>query len=184
MRPVADDENLNIFVEAGCCPETISLVAIDLVECFTNSHSATFQFRMDHRKAVHEDCHIVPIVMPTIVIYILVDDLQAVVMDAPAVNQSDILCRSVVALKDLHIVLLNHPRLLNDTVIRIGKNAREKLFPFGITEGIVVKKFQLVTQVPGQVFFFMNLQILVSLPGQQGYELVLEVGFGLIGFRS
>ena len=105
-------------------------------------------------------------------------------MDAPAVNQSDILCRSVVALKDLHIVLLNHPRLLGDAVIRVGKNTREKLLPFGITESIVVKKFQLVTQVPGQVFFFMNLQILVTLPGQQGYELVLEVGFGLVGFRS
>ena len=104
-------------------------------------------------------------------------------MDAPAVNQSDILCRTVVTLEDLHVVLLNHPRLLGDTVIRVGKNARVELFPFGITEGIVVKKFQLVTQVPGQVFFFMNLQILVSLPGQQGYELVLEVGFGLIGFR-
>ena len=88
VRPVADDEYLNIFVEAGRSPETIPLIAIDLVECFANSHAPAFQFRVDHRKAVHKDSHIVPIVMPAVVIYILVDDLQAVVMDAPAVNQA------------------------------------------------------------------------------------------------
>ena len=122
--------------------------------------------------------------MLTVIIDILVDNLQAVVVDAPSVNQRDILGRSVVTLKDLHIVPLNHPRLFNDAVIWIGENVRKELFPFRITERVIIKQFQLASQVRNQVVFFMYLQVLVALPGQQGYELVLEIGFGLIGFRS
>ena len=65
-------------------PERIPLVAVDLVECLPDGHPTPLQLHMNQRKAVDQNRHIVAVIMPRTVCllhFILVDDLQAVIVD-------------------------------------------------------------------------------------------------------
>ena len=44
---VADDEDLDVFKEAGSGPEAISLVAVYLVESLTDVYSTALELHMD-----------------------------------------------------------------------------------------------------------------------------------------
>ena len=43
---IGNDKNLNIFIQSASRPERIPLVAVDLIECFTDSNSSAFQLNM------------------------------------------------------------------------------------------------------------------------------------------
>lgn len=49
MRPVENDKDLDIFIKSACRPETVALVALDLIECLTNRNAAPFEFNMHQR---------------------------------------------------------------------------------------------------------------------------------------
>lgn len=70
----------------------------------------------------------------TLVDHILVDDLQAVVVDAGLVDQHDVLRRTVVPLQDLDVVLLDADRLFDDAVIGPGDLVSEEPLPLCIGE--------------------------------------------------
>ena len=84
-----------------------------LVERLTDLHAAPLQLQMHERQPVHEDRHIVAIrmrrrILPrarTALHRVLMDHLQAVVMDIVLVDQTDILRRAIVTSQVLYIVV-------------------------------------------------------------------------------
>ena len=96
---VGDHENLHILVQAAARPERIPLIAVDLVERLPDGHPAPLQFHMNQRKAVDQNRHIVAVIMPRTVCLlhlILVDDLQAVIVDVLFVDQRDIFGTAII----------------------------------------------------------------------------------------
>ena len=53
IRAIGNNKNLNIFIQSASCPERVSLVAVDLIECFTDSNSSALQLNMHKRKTVY-----------------------------------------------------------------------------------------------------------------------------------
>ena len=91
---VRNHENLRILVQTAARPKRIPLIAVDLVERLPDGHPTPLQFHMNQRKAVDQNRHIVAVIMPCAVRLlhlVLVDDLQAVVVDVLLVDQRDIL---------------------------------------------------------------------------------------------
>ena len=65
---------------------------------------------------------------------VLVDDLQAVVVDVLLVDQVDVLGAAVVALEDLNVVFLHARGLLDDAVVGARDLLGEEAIPFGVGE--------------------------------------------------
>lgn len=74
------------------------MVAVDLVEGFTDSDASAFQFHMNQGQTVHKYGNIIAGLVCSLFFLILVDDLQAVVVDVRLVNQLDVLGRALVGL--------------------------------------------------------------------------------------
>src|SRR5699024_6318175 len=85
LSAIRDDEELHILEEARAGPEAVALVAIDLVERFTNRYPAPLQLDMYHRQAIHQDGDVVPVrerrATLATVDHVLVDDLEPVVVN-------------------------------------------------------------------------------------------------------
>ena len=90
VRAVGDHENLHILKKTRTRPEAVTLIAVYLIERFTDRHSTPFQFDMHKRKAVDKHRHIIAVLPLSGIDFILIDDLQAVVMDILLVDQRDI----------------------------------------------------------------------------------------------
>ena len=126
IRPIRDHKNLDILVQSRARPETVPLIATNLVERLTDLHAAPLQLQMHERQPVHEDRHIIAVrvcrrILPRVRTTrhrILIDDLQSVVMDVLLVNQTYILRRAIVTFQILDIVRLDAARLLRNPVTR------------------------------------------------------------------
>ena len=132
---IGNDKNLNIFIQSASRPERIPLVAVDLIECFTDSNSSAFQFNMYKRQTVYQYGNIIAIVMLRTIFranHILIDYLQPVVMDVLLIYECNILGRTIITSQDLDIVLLYLPSLFHDMFIGIGNSIFEKIIPFCI----------------------------------------------------
>ena len=135
IRPIGNHENLYILVEPCPCPERIPLIPIDLIECLADLHPAPLQLQMHQRQPVYQDRHVIAIVIGSPIllpILILMNHLQAVIMDLLFINERDILRRPVIPLQDLDIVLLDLLRLLLRMLIRVRKDVMEEIIPFPI----------------------------------------------------
>ena len=111
---------------------------------------------------------------------VLVDDLQAVVVYVPFVQQGDVPHRAIVAVQHLHVVFLNKPCLLHYTRIGLGQCAREELFPFSIGKLVVVQFLQLSSEVLYQFSLGGDVQVLVSLALELLYESLLQCCLALV----
>ena len=96
---------------------------------------------MNQRQTVYKNGHIISGVMGSGTFLILIDDLQAVIVNILLVNQRDVHRRAVLTGQILNIVLLNFSGLFHDTLIGIGNLAFEKTVPFLIRKLIVVQQF-------------------------------------------
>ena len=56
-------------------PKAISLITVDLIECFFDSDAAAFQFYMYERETVDENGDVISVFVCAGVIFILIDDL-------------------------------------------------------------------------------------------------------------
>ena len=63
---------------------------------------------------------------------ILVDDLQAVVVDVLFVDQRDVFGAAIIPVQYLHIVFLNLPSLFRNMLVGVGNYITEKLLPLRI----------------------------------------------------
>ena len=81
---VRDNKTLNILIKPCICPERISLITFNLVECFFYRNTTAFQFDMPERKSIDKNSDIITIVMDSTFVggySILIYDLQNIVMD-------------------------------------------------------------------------------------------------------
>ena len=166
---VGDHKNLHILVQTAARPERIPLIAVDLVKCLPDGHPVPLQFHMNQRKAVDQNRHIVAIIMPRAVCLfylILVDDLQAVVVDVLLVNQRDVFGAAIISVQHLHIIFLNLPGLFRNMLVGVGNYITEKLPPLRIGKLVVVQLFQLAAEVGNQFILGMQRQIGIALLAQ------------------
>ena len=184
---VGDHKNLHILIQAAARPERIPLIAVDLVERLPDGHPAPLQFHMNQRKAVDQNRHIVAVIMPCAVCLfylILVDDLQAVVVDILLVDQRDIFGASIIPVQHLHIVFLNLPGLFGNMLVGVGNYITEKLLPLRIGKLVVVQLFQLAAEVSNQFILGMQRQIGITLLAQQPDKLFLQFCLALVAVRA
>ena len=184
---VGDHENLHIFVQAAACPERIPLIAVDLVERLPDGHPAPLQFHMNQRKAVDQNRHIVAVIMPRTVCllhFILVDDLQTVVVDVLFVDQCDIFGTAIIPMQHLHVIFLNLPGLFGNMFVGVGNYITEKLPPLCVRKLVVVQLFQLAAEVGNQFILGMQRQIGIALLTQQPDKLFFQFRLALVAVRA
>ena len=103
---VGYDENLHIFIQSAACPETIPLIAVNLVERLFELNSSSLQFYMHQRQTIDEYGYIVADIVVSLLLFVLVNDLEVVVMNVLLVNQVDVLGLAIVSFEDLNMVFL------------------------------------------------------------------------------
>ena len=181
---VGDDENLYIFVESRARPEAVPLVAVDLIESLPDGHAAAFQFHVNERQTVDQNRHVVAGVMPAAALFVLIDDLQAVVVNILLVDERDIHGSAVLPGEILHIVFLNPAGLFHDAVVFAGDPGGEKALPLPVGETVVIEFFQLFPQIVDEIFLVVNIYVLVSLLTQHFDESPFQRRFTLISVRT
>ena len=142
---------------------------------------------MNQRKAVDQNRHIVAIIMPRTVRLlhlVLVDDLQAVVVDVLLVDQRDIFGTAIIPVQYLHIIFLNLPGLFGNVLVGVGNYITEKLLPLRIGKLVVVQFFQLAAEVSNQFILGMQRQIGVALLAQQPDKFFLQFCLTLVAVRA
>ena len=187
IRAVGDHENLHKLVKPAGCPEAIPLIAVDLVEGFSNGNAPALQLDMDQRQAVDQHRHIIAIVMNCPLLCgdgILIDDLQTVIMDALLVNKLNIFAFPVIPAEHLHIVLLNQPGLFENAGVCVCQHLVPETLPFAVRKAIVIQLFQLRSQIGNQVSLFMDGQALIAQLAKQTDKLLFQVRFALVRLRA
>src|SRR5689334_4731394 len=120
MRAVADHEELDVVEQTRTCPERVAEVAVDLVERLTNRDATALQLDVNHRQAVHQYGHVVAVAAASnalpVTDLVLVDDLEAVVVDVLLVDKRDVPRDAVVAFQRKLVVLLQSEGLFCDAV--------------------------------------------------------------------
>ena len=142
---------------------------------------------MNQRKAVDQNRHIVAVIMPCAVCLfylILVDDLQAVVVDVLFVDQRDIFGTAIIPVQHLHIIFLNLPGLFGNMLVGVGNYITEKLPPLRIGKLVVVQLFQLAAEVSNQFILGMQRQIGIALLAQQPDKFFLQFCLALVAVRT
>lgn len=183
-RAVGDDEDLHVLVQSALGPKTVALIAVDLVERLLDGHATAFQFHMNERQTVDQDCDVIAGVMRSAAFLILVDDLQTVVVDVLFVDQGDVLGRPVLTNQVLDKIFLNLSGLLDNALGCIGDLAFEKAVPFLVREAIVVQQFQLLAEIGNERIRIVNHHVLIALFAQHLDESGLQRGLALIGVRA
>ena len=92
VRAVGDHEYLHILKKTRTRPEAVPLIAVYLIERFTDRHTAPFQLDMHKREAVHKHGHVIAVLTLAGIDFVLIYHLQAVVMYILLVDKRDILC--------------------------------------------------------------------------------------------
>ena len=180
---IGNDKNLHILKKPRGRPEALPLVAVDLVERLPDGDAPAFEFNMYHGQAVDQNRYIIAVFMSSFRDGILVDDLQAVVVDVPFIQQIDIFRRAVVPAEDLDIIVLNTAGFLHDPIVFPRDAFREKLLPLAVGKNIVVEQFKLFAQVGNQRLFVVNGKIFMPLRCQQADKLLFQRRLALVGVR-
>ena len=181
LRAVGYNKDLHILEETGAAPERLSLIAVDLVEGFADGHATALQLHVDEqREAIDEDGHVVAVVTRAALGRVLVDDLQAVVVDISLVEDADISALAVVELESLHIVLLYQPSLFDDAIVLIGQDGGVEPPPLRVGKGDAVERLHLVSQVADKVLLGVQWQIFIGLALQLVDKGFLQCGLALV----
>ena len=180
---VGDDENLDIFKQAACRPEAVTLVALDLVERLADGHAAAFQLDMYQRQAVDENGYVVARVVVARSLLVLVEHLQTVVVDVLFVQQVDVFGRAAVLPQHLHMIELNPARLFQNAVVRARNAVLEKARPLAVRKGVVVQPLQLAAEIGNERGFVVDVQIFIPLRTQKPEKFLLQRRFALIAVR-
>ena len=165
IRAVGDHKDLHILIQSAPCPETVPLIPVDLIERLTDRNAPALQLNMHEGKTVDKHRHVIAVIMlhSGILSYdVLIDHLHAVVMDVLLIDEGDVLCRTIVTMKDLHVILLDLAGLLCDAFIFVGNTFRKELFPLTVRENIVVELFQLPAQIEYQVLLAVDRKIFIT----------------------
>ena len=102
---------------------------------------------MYKRQTVDKNRHIVASVVRAAGFFVLVYDLQAVVVDVLFVEQIDIFRTAIIAFQNLHMVVLNFAGFLDDALVGAGDTFAEKPRPFIVRERNTVQRFKLAAEI-------------------------------------
>ena len=95
---------------------------------------------MDQGQAVDQDGHVIAGVVGPALLLVLVDDLEAVVVDVLLVQQGDVFGGPAVLAQHLDVVGLDAAGLLHDAVVGPGDGGGEKALPLAVGEGVAVEQ--------------------------------------------
>ena len=179
-RAVRYDKELYIFKQSRVSPERLPVVAVNLVKSLLQLDAPSFQLNMHHGQTVHQNCHIISVAMRTIFSFILVDDLQAVVVDIGLVDQVDIFHRPIVTCQQLNVILLNDISLLLYTQVLIRNLIPEEEIPLVVAEIIIIQSLQLNTQIDNQIPFTLYRQIIIRLLLQLFNQHLFQISLRLV----
>ena len=144
MRSVRNDEDLHILEKPAGRPKTVALIAVDLVERFSDRHAPAFELDMYKGQPVNKDGNVVTVFISSRVVFVLVDDLQRVGVYIDFVDQGDVFGESVVSFEiNAAVAFLYFSRLFGDALVRIGEMYRKESLPFGVGEPNPVQAFEL-----------------------------------------
>lgn len=187
VRAIGDDENLHELIQPAGGPEAIPLIAVNLVERLPNGHTAAFQLNVNQRQTIDQHRHIIAIIMRSALLGgdgVLMDDLQAIVMDALFVDELNVLALSAIPAKHLHIVLLNQAGLFENAGIAIRQHFIPKPRPFAVRKVVIIQLFKLRAQIGDEVCLFVDGKALIAKLAKQADELVFQLGFALVSLRA
>ena len=183
VRAVGNHKNLDIFKKTACCPEAVALIALDLVECLADGNAAALELDMYQRQTVDEDSHVVACVVIARSLLVLVEHLQAVVVDVLFVQQVDVFGRAAVLPQYLRMIELNPARLFQNAVVRARDAVPKEARPLAVRESVVVQPLQLTAEVGDKRCFVMKFQIFIPLRAQKPDELPLQRRLALAAVR-
>ena len=144
---------------------------------------------MNQRKAVDQNRHIISVIMPCAVCLfylILVDDLQAVVVDVLFVDQRDVFGAAIIPVQHLltFFPILNLPGLFRNMLVGVSNYITKELPPLRIGKLVVVQLFQLAAEISNQFILSMQRQIGITLLAQQPDKLFFQFRFALVAVRA
>jgi len=139
---------------------------------------------MNKGQTVDQNRYIVASIVLALRFLILVDHLQAVVVNILFIYKLNVLRSSIIPAEYLHMIRLDGTAFLNDAFVGIGKGLREETFPLAVSKGIVIQKLQLPSEVGDQTIFVMDGKVLIPLRGQQPDELLFKSRFALKAVRA
>ena len=139
---------------------------------------------MNQRQTVYQNCDIIAVIIVAAVFHILVNDLQAVVVDVLFIQQRNIDRRAVLAGQVLNVVLLDAAGLFFDTIVCVGDFILKEGVPFLIRKGIIVQNLQLTAQVCHKVSIIMDREVGIALLLQHLDKCLLQRSLALVSVRA
>ena len=139
---------------------------------------------MNQRQTVYQNRDIIAVIIVAAVLHILVNDLQAVVVDVLFIQQRDIDRRAVLTGQILNIVFLDAAGLFFDAIVRVGDFILKEEVPLFIRESIVVQQFQLTAQVCHKVSVIMDREVGIALLLQHLDKCLLQRSLALVSVRA
>ena len=147
---IGNDENLHVFKEATASPEGVPLVALDLVKGLADGDAPALEFHVHQGQTVNQDGHIVTIIILgalLLAIFVLVEHLQAIVMDVLFINNANIFRGTIVTLEAEDGAFLDNFALFRNMGVRIGQLRGKEALPFLIRKMVVVQFFDTLPQI-------------------------------------
>ena len=93
---------------------------------------------MDKGQTVDQNRHIVASIVLPLGFLILVDNLQAIVVNVLFIYKLNVLGSSIIPAEYLYMVGLDGTALFNDALIGVGKGLREETLPLAVAKCIIV----------------------------------------------
>ena len=147
---IGNDKYLHIFKEATARPEGVPLVALDLVKGLTDGYAPAFEFHVHQGQTVDQNGHIIAIVVfgaLLLAIFVLVEHLQAIVMDILFIDNANIFRSAIVTLKAEDGAFLDNLTLFRNMGVGIGQLRGKKALPFLVGKMVVVKLLDALPQI-------------------------------------
>ena len=123
------------------------LVAVYLVKRLFYVDAAALQLDMHQRKTVYQYGNVIAVRARSVLDFVLIDDLERIIMDIALIEQVDILDRPVIARQQLYVILLNDCGLFDDSAVFVGDTTRKEPRPLPVGKGVAIEFFQLPAQV-------------------------------------
>ena len=135
---------------------------------------------MYKRQPVHEDGHVIAVGVNAVCSFVLVQHLQAVVVNVLFIKQIDVLGCAVVPFEYLHMVVLYLAGLFNNTLVFVCKGIGKEPRPFGVGERIAIQRLKLTAQIINKPRLVRDAYVFISLPLKPLNKILLQLRFGLV----
>ena len=141
MSAIGDHKDLDVFKETASRPKRFTIVTIYLVKSFFDLHAPALELDVHHRQAVDQDRDIITVSSPAVLHAVLIEHLQAVVVDIGFIQQIDVFHAPIIAAKQLDMIFLDDCRLFLNAIIGICQLGSKKALPLIIAELEAVQSF-------------------------------------------